>query len=231
VSVKAPSFTGWCLALHKQGACRISGGAHKHLPLTYAPRRCFRGHRISAKAVPGLISTSSRTCLQADQIYGNLTAFRSQSCLKKRLLQLYSLTDPKGDMITLYKKCGREVIVANYNSILLLEIYFICLLIGREHYRKEIRITFSGMWCRVGLVKTDVSEESIASIIRVERVSELGTTLAVTRRFSSPKLRWRYVLRNVGSYMSHTASYPRKRSRLALKGHIKTYVSVRDMEL
>jgi hypothetical protein len=33
---------------------------------------------------------------------------------------------------------------------------------------------------RVALVKSDVSEERIAFIIRVTRVGELGTTLAVT---------------------------------------------------
>jgi hypothetical protein len=38
----------------------------------------------------------------------------------------------------------------------------------------------SGMLRRVALAKTDVSEERIASIIRVTRISELGTTLAVT---------------------------------------------------
>jgi hypothetical protein len=32
----------------------------------------------------------------------------------------------------------------------------------------------------VGLVRTDVSEESIASIIGLTRIGELGTTLAVT---------------------------------------------------
>jgi hypothetical protein len=32
----------------------------------------------------------------------------------------------------------------------------------------------------VSLVRTDVSEERSASIIRVTRISELGTTLAVT---------------------------------------------------
>jgi hypothetical protein len=32
-----------------------------------------------------------------------------------------------------------------------------------------------------GLVGTDVAEEHMASIIRVKRISELGTTLAVTR--------------------------------------------------
>jgi hypothetical protein len=34
---------------------------------------------------------------------------------------------------------------------------------------------------RVGLVIIDVSEEHIASIIKVARIGELGTTLAVTR--------------------------------------------------
>jgi hypothetical protein len=38
----------------------------------------------------------------------------------------------------------------------------------------------SGMLRRVALVRTDVSEERIASFIRVTRICELGTTLAVT---------------------------------------------------
>jgi hypothetical protein len=38
----------------------------------------------------------------------------------------------------------------------------------------------SGMLCRVALVQTDVSEELSASFIRVTRICELGTTLAVT---------------------------------------------------
>jgi hypothetical protein len=42
--------------------------------------------------------------------------------------------------------------------------------------------------CSVALVRTDVSEERIASIIRVTRINELGTTLAVTnnRRMLAP---------------------------------------------
>jgi hypothetical protein len=38
----------------------------------------------------------------------------------------------------------------------------------------------SGMLHRVALVRTDVSEELSASFIRVTRIGELGTRLAVT---------------------------------------------------
>jgi uncharacterized membrane protein YadS len=38
----------------------------------------------------------------------------------------------------------------------------------------------SGMLHRVALVRTDVSEELSASFIRMTRIGELGTTLAVT---------------------------------------------------
>jgi hypothetical protein len=38
----------------------------------------------------------------------------------------------------------------------------------------------SGMLRSVALVRTDVSEERSASFIRVTRIGELGTTLAVT---------------------------------------------------
>jgi hypothetical protein len=39
---------------------------------------------------------------------------------------------------------------------------------------------YSGMLRHVALVRTDVSEEHIACIIRVTRIGELGTTLALT---------------------------------------------------
>jgi hypothetical protein len=45
------------------------------------------------------------------------------------------------------------------------------------------RMPSSGMLRRAALVRTDVSEIRIAFIIMEERVSELGTTLAVTSRF------------------------------------------------
>jgi hypothetical protein len=39
---------------------------------------------------------------------------------------------------------------------------------------------YFGMWQRVGIVTTDVSEELGASIIKVARIGELGITLDVT---------------------------------------------------
>jgi hypothetical protein len=53
----------------------------------------------------------------------------------------------------------------------------------------------SGMLRRVAIERTDVSEDLSASFIRVTRIGELGTILAVTssnRRFG-------------GTYKSHTA--------------------------
>jgi hypothetical protein len=40
----------------------------------------------------------------------------------------------------------------------------------------------SGMLRRMTIVRTDVSEERSASFIRVTRIDELGTTLAVTSK-------------------------------------------------
>jgi hypothetical protein len=43
-------------------------------------------------------------------------------------------------------------------------------------------MTSSGMLRRVALVRTDILEELSALIIRVTRIGELGTTLAVTSK-------------------------------------------------
>jgi hypothetical protein len=40
----------------------------------------------------------------------------------------------------------------------------------------------SGLWRRVSLVRTNVSEKRIASIIRVTRIGELGTMLVITSK-------------------------------------------------
>jgi hypothetical protein len=48
------------------------------------------------------------------------------------------------------------------------------------------RISSSGTLRRVALVRTDVSEELSASVIRVTRICELGTTLAVTSNRRTP---------------------------------------------
>jgi hypothetical protein len=99
----------------------------------------------------------------------------------------------------------------------------------RVFYKKTIRrrMPSSGILRRVALVKTHVSEELIASFIRVTRIGELGKTLAVTsNRHTRPKdngsSNWLAdfcppcnvgdtFLRDVGSYKSHTASHPRIR--------------------
>jgi hypothetical protein len=47
------------------------------------------------------------------------------------------------------------------------------------------RMPFSGMWHGLALVRTDVSEEYVASIIRLERVGELWRKLPVTSNWSS----------------------------------------------
>jgi hypothetical protein len=55
------------------------------------------------------------------------------------------------------------------------------------------------------LVRTDVSEEPSASFIRVTRIAELGTTLAVIATYSChPDEGGAKFLLNVGSYKSHT---------------------------
>jgi hypothetical protein len=54
----------------------------------------------------------------------------------------------------------------------------------------------SGMLLRMVPVRTYVSEELSASIIRVTKIGELGTTLVVTSN--------RHTLRNAGCYKNHT---------------------------
>jgi hypothetical protein len=48
------------------------------------------------------------------------------------------------------------------------------------------------MLCRVAIVRADISEELSASFIRVTRIGELGTTLAVTsnRRKLRRNFKW-----------------------------------------
>jgi hypothetical protein len=67
----------------------------------------------------------------------------------------------------------------------------------------------SGMWRRVYLVWTDVSEERIASIFRVEKSESEGRWLV--RGFFSHEDEGDTFFRNVGSYKIYTAPHPRRR--------------------
>jgi hypothetical protein len=64
------------------------------------------------------------------------------------------------------------------------------------------RMTSSGMLRRVALVKTDVSEELSASIIRATRIGQLGTTLAVPSHRRT--LRRNFFAACVGCYLRIT---------------------------
>jgi hypothetical protein len=73
-------------------------------------------------------------------------------------------------------------------------------------------MTSCGMLCRVDFARTDVSQEHVASIFRVERIRELGATSAVTIRIADifhPKDVSNTFLRNVDANKTHTAPHPR----------------------
>jgi hypothetical protein len=55
----------------------------------------------------------------------------------------------------------------------------------------------SGMLRRAAHVRSDVSKECVFSIIRVTRIGELGTTLAVTSNRSTQRRNCRVFLRSV----------------------------------
>jgi hypothetical protein len=56
----------------------------------------------------------------------------------------------------------------------------------------------SELWSCVALVRTDVSEEHTASIIRVTRIGDIGTTLEITSNRNT-LIEEILSLRNVGS--------------------------------
>jgi hypothetical protein len=63
----------------------------------------------------------------------------------------------------------------------------------------------SGLLRRVALVRTDVSEELSASFIRVTKIGEVGTTLAVTS--NRRKLRRNTLVFGIFSQRASVASY------------------------
>jgi hypothetical protein len=72
----------------------------------------------------------------------------------------------------------REILILIAGKVLLKNI----LLYPETHLS---RMPSSGMWRRVAPVRTDVSQERSASIIRVKGIRELRRTLAVTRNWST----------------------------------------------
>jgi hypothetical protein len=69
----------------------------------------------------------------------------------------------------------------------------------------------SEMLRRAALVITDVSEERIASMIRVETISELGTRLAVTSRQNQSEKK-RLFLKQLHGVTSQKMAFKRKHS-------------------
>jgi hypothetical protein len=61
----------------------------------------------------------------------------------------------------------------------------------------------SGMLRHVALVRTDVSEELSASFIRMTRIGEIGTTLAIT----SNRRTLRRNTKRISSQLASVASY------------------------
>jgi hypothetical protein len=62
------------------------------------------------------------------------------------------------------------------------------------------------MWCRVHLVWTDVSEESIASIFRIEKSASEESAWFLARGFFYPEDGGDTFLRNVGSHKIYTVT-------------------------
>jgi hypothetical protein len=78
------------------------------------------------------------------------------------------------------------------------------------------RMMSSGMLRHVALVRTDVSEELSASFIRVTRIGEAGTMLAVTsnRRMLRRNTKWNFFIVNAVKTSNLTLSQKLQRSLL-----------------
>jgi hypothetical protein len=77
--------------------------------------------------------------------------------------------------------------------------------------KQACRISSSGMWHRMDFDKTDDLEDHVLSIFKVERMSQLGTTLAVTSSwfndFFYPEEGGYTFFRNVCSITRPTSHY------------------------
>jgi hypothetical protein len=84
-----------------------------------------------------------------------------------------------------------------------------------------LRTSSSGIWRRVALVRTDVSEECVASIIRMKRISELGSTLSETGNAYIILTYCRHPLR----YLLQLEFLNYSHRRLQLNGRIPAYLA------
>jgi hypothetical protein len=98
-----------------------------------------------------------------------------------------------------------------------------------------------GMWRRVDLVWTDISEERIASIFRVEKsASEEPAWAACTwrrwllvRGFLYPEDGSNTFLRNVGSHKIYTVPHPRRRrssNKCIILEHLRTLATFNKLK-
>jgi hypothetical protein len=89
----------------------------------------------------------------------------------------------------------------------------------------------SGLLRRVALVRTDFSEERVASIIKVTGIGELGTTLAVTNNRSALLSLPRFSQEPHGVTSQKTAFFKEQISSISVKMKMSEKWNHEDMAL
>jgi hypothetical protein len=137
-----------------------------------------------------------------------------------------------------------SLILASSGQVQESDSFFFLSLFGRSIAKS------TGTQHRVALVRTDVSDECIANIIRMKRISEPGSALAVTsskshtasqliRRHSSKSPPWKPQIIHSISWLDSVAEtycvscevrtrilYPRRRHSIHRRGNLKSYIAI-----